>query len=712
MKSGWGCVTLAVLLTLLASCSDVSTPTPASPSPAAKAPPPSPLETEIASTAAGHEPHPNGEIFPGDGALFGAQPANHRAETSVADDGGLTLNFVNADVKDVAKAVLGDYLKLNYEIGSGVEGTVTIQTSRPLPRSKVISVLDQTLRLNGMAIVYDNNIWKLVSLADAAHESGPVSVAGRRSKIPGYGTEIVPIKFISAEEMQKLLEPLAPSQAIVHVDATRNVLFIEGTQEERETLLADIALFDTNWLSGMSFALFTPNYMDAAELTKELAQILGGANSPIGGVVRLVPIERLNAVLAISPQTRYLEQLQAWVTRLDRPGQGSDKRIFVYSVQHGRASDLASTLAKALFGKGGSSNTQPRPTPQTIPEMQPTTGGAPGASGPNLSTPPSTSPAPSIAEATQFSGAMPGESQSALGPVTITADEPNNALVIVATPQQYASIESAMSRLDVTPLQVLLEAAIVEVTLTNNLSYGVQYYFQVGTQHQIVLSDSAATGSAIAPVYPNFSYVFTGNNIKVVLDALSSITKVEVLSSPELMVLNNQTASLQVGDQVPILSQQAVGVTTSQGSIVNSVQYENTGVILQVTPRVNRSGEVMMDISQEVSDVSSTTTSDIDSPTIEQRKITSTVAVQDGETVALGGLISKSRTESKTGIPFLQEIPVLGNAFRDTQDNDTKTELLVLITPHVVDSIQRARSVTDELRRRLPLVEPLLAKRH
>jgi general secretion pathway protein D len=450
--------------------------------------------------------------------------------------------------------------------------------------------------------------------------------------------------------------------------------------------------------------------MDAGELTKELTQILGGVNSPIGGVVRLVPIERLNAVLAISPQTHYLEQMRAWVTRLDRPGQGSDKHIFVYAVQHGRASDLAATLAKALFGKGGSANTTPRPLPQPIPDMQAGPGGALGAAGPSLSTPPPAPTSSPIADATQFSGAMPGENSGALGPVTITADEPNNALVIVATPQQYASLETALSRLDVTPLQVLLEAAIVEVTLTNNLSYGVQYYFQVGTQHQIVLSDSGS--SAIAPVYPNFSYVFTGNNIKVVLDALSSITKVEVLSSPELMVLNNQTASLQVGDQVPILSQQAVGVTTSQGSIVNSVQYENTGVILQVTPRVNRSGEVMMDISQEVSDVSSTTTSDIDSPTIEQRKITSTVAVQDGETVALGGLISKSRTHSKTGIPFLQEIPVLGNAFRDTQDNDTKTELLVLITPHVVDSIERARSVTDELRHRLPLVEPLLAKRH
>jgi general secretion pathway protein D len=664
-----------------------------------------------ANKSAASPDQPNAEIYPGSGGMLGKPlPKRERkVETTVSPQGDITLNFINADVKDVAKAILGDYLKLNYEIGSGVQGTVTIQTSQPLARSKVLPILDQTLRLSGVALVFQNNIYKLVAAADAPHEAGAISMGASASTTPGYGIEVAPVHYISATEMQKLLEPLAPSQAIVHVDTARNVLIIEGTQEERQALLADIALFDADWLSGMSFALYTPNYMDAGELTKELTQILGGLESPIGTIVKLVPIERLNAVLAISPQVKYLDQLKAWVARLDRPGQGSDKHIFVYHVQHGRASDLAGTLAQALFGHSGSgagmqSHSSP-PPPDIL--------SAPGQGGSSTPTAPAApaaaAPASSPASATsQFSGTLPGESQSALGPVNITSDEANNALVIVASPQQYAAIQNALAQLDTAPLQVLLEAAIAEVTLTNNISYGVQYYFAPGAQNSFTLSDT--TSGSITPTFPGFSYAFSGGNIKIILDALSSITKVDVLSSPQLMVLNNQTATLQVGDQVPIITEQAVGVQSPGAPVVNSVEYENTGVILQVTPRVNRGGEVMMDITQEVSDVSTTDISSTGSPVIEQRKITSSVAVQDGETVTLGGLISNQNNTSKTGVPYLDEIPYIGNAFRDTSTGFTRTELLVLITPHVVDNVQKARAVTAELRRKLPMVQSLLEK--
>jgi general secretion pathway protein D len=648
---------------------------------------------------------PGSEIYPGNGAFLGrVAHSTKKAQTAISEQGDLTLNFVNADIRDVAKAVLGDYLKLNYEIAASVEGAVTIQTSQPLSRAKVLPVLDQTLRLNGMALVYENSVYKVVSVGDAPRESGAVSPNGQSREAAGYGIEVAPVRYIGAAEMEKLLEPLAPSQAIVHVDTARNVLIIEGTEQERQTLLDDIALFDADWLSGMSFALFTPNYMDAAELTKELTQILGGINSPIGNVVRLVPIDRLNAVLVISPQAKYLEQLRAWVARLDRPGEGTDKHIFVYHVQHGRASDLASTLAKALFGRGAAGGTPSHAaSPPPIADMSMQTAGPTSTSAPAPT--PASSAGPTASEQ-QFSGVLPGEEQSAIGPVNITADEANNALVIVASPKQYAAIQNALAQLDVTPLQVLLEAAIAEVTLTNDLQYGVQYYFQSGQQNQFVLS--AGPSSVIAPTFPGFSYLFAGKNIQVVLNALSTITRVEVLSSPQLMVLNNQTATLQVGDQVPIITQQQESVASTGAPLVNSVQYQNTGVILQVTPRVNRGGEVMMDISQEVSDVTSTTSSAIDSPTIEQRKFTSTVAVQDGETVALGGLISKTKTRTIAGIPWLQEIPLLGNVFRNTQDNDDRTELIVLITPHVIDNVQKARAVTAELRRKLPTVQPLL----
>lgn len=649
------------------------------------------------NVAPGAERHPQSQIFPASGSLLG-HAAPHRAKAAVTETGDITLNFINADVKDVAKAVLGDYLKLNYEIAANVQGPVTIQTSRPLPRSKVLAILDQTLRLNGMAIVMSNDVYKVVTAEDAARESTAINpIAAAHSRAAGYGVEVVPIKYISAAEMQKLLEPLAPSKAIVHVDTARNVLLIEGTEQERQTLLDDIALFDSDWLAGMSFALYTPTYTDAEELVKELNEIMGGMNSPISSVVRMVPIDRLNAVLAISPQPRYLEQLKAWVERLDRPGQGSDKRIYVYAVQHGRAVDLAATLARTFLGSGGeatpsASSSAPPPPPPGTPS------GGTAAVPVNMAT----ESGPASAGVSFTSGSSAG----GLAGIRINADETNNALVILATPQQYARIQDALAQLDLQPMQVLLEAAIAEVTLGDKLQYGVQYFAQSGNS-QAVLSSGAS--AAIAPTYPGFSYILSASNIKIVLDELSTVTHVEVLSSPQLMVLNNQTATLQVGDQVPIITQQAVSTIDTNAPLVNTVQYQNTGVILKVTPRVNRSGEVMMDISQEVSDVTTTTSSSINSPTIEERKIASSVAVQDGETVALGGLISKTVSQTRAGIPFLSTLPVVGGLFGNTDNSNSKTELIVLITPHVVDNLQKARTVTDELRHKLPSLQPLLS---
>ena len=255
----------------------------------------------------------------------------------------------------------------------------------------------------------------------------------------------------------------------------------------------------------------------------------------------------------------------------------------------------------------------------------------------------------------------------------------------------------------------LIAEAIAEVTLNNDMQYGLQYFYQPNSQNQFVLSNGAT--SAIAAAFPGFSYMFShGSNIQVVLNALANKTHVEVISAPKVLVLNNQTATLQVGDQVPIETAQAVATIGNNSPIVNSIQYEDTGVILKVTPRVNRGGVVMMDISQEVSGVDATSSAQgIASPTIHQRKIDSSIAIQDGETIALGGLITDSKTLSGSGIPFLQDVPVLGNLFRTTTNNHDRTELIVLITPHVVDNVEKARAITNELRRKLPSLEALLA---
>jgi general secretion pathway protein D len=628
------------------------------------------------------------QFYPGTGTMVGT-PRARLAPSAPSGEDEITLNFANADVRDVARAVLGDFLKLNYAVGASVQSNITLQTSRPVPASQVLQTFEQALRLNGLALIHTNDIYKVVPMAEAANAAGVAPSTARGRPEAGYGTQVVRLKYASATDMARVLEGFSGAQGSIHADAARNVIVVQGTAQERATLLDTIALFDVNWLTGMSFALYSPQYIDARELARELNEIMGGHGSPISGVVRLVPIDRLNALLAISPQARYLDQLQRWVERLDRPGEGSDRRLFVYHVQNGRATDLAGVLTKVFFGMA------PAPRPAVAPDINDPSPAAAAGAAPE--------PASIISGGVVAGGSFAN--------VSITADETNNALVIMATAPQFGAIEQALRELDAVPMQVLLEAAIAEVTLTNDLRYGVQYFYQPGSSHQIVLS--AGPSAAIGPTFPGFSYMFSqGDNIRIVLDALSSVTNVKVMSMPEVMVLNNQTATLQVGDQVPVVTQQAVNTITTDAPVVNSVQYHDTGVILRVTPRVNRGGMVMMDISQEVSAVVATTTSGIDSPTIKQRKITSSVAIRDGETVALGGLILNDDENGHSGIPLLGDIPIIGNLFRSTSHTFTKTELIVLITPHVIDNTERARTVTEELRRKLPSLRPLLEGLH
>ena len=493
------------------------------------------------------------------------------------------------------------------------------------------------------------------------------------------------------------------------------MLLVSGTAYERKAILDNIALFDVDYLAGMSFALFTPRFTDARSLARDLAQVTGGRDGPLGKSVRFVPLDRLNAVLVVAAQPGYLERLRQWVERLDQPGDTVERRIFVYRLQNSRASDLARVLTKVL-GVGtqrrpSAAQSQPPPPVESEPVETVPVAAAPGSAPPGQAPPgqmpPAPGPAPSQAPPGPVYVPDPGAGVSGLGEVSITADEVNNSLVIVAAPRDYAVIESAVRQLDVVPMQVLLEAVIAEVTLTNELRYGVQYFFQ-GGGHQVALT--TAKSLSVTPTAPGFSYAFSGGNIKVVLDALERVTRINVVSSPKVMVLNNQTATLQVGDQVPIATQQAVSVTNPDAPLVNSIQYRDTGIILKVTPRVNQGGMVMVDIAQEVSDVAATTSSSLNSPTIRQRKINSSVAVQDGETIALGGLIRTGRTRERTGVPILQDIPLLGILFRTTDNSHTKTELLILITPRVVDSVDRARAVTDELRRRLPEAQSLIRR--
>jgi general secretion pathway protein D len=614
------------------------------------------------------------EIVRGTGRLLGTLPARPAAIAS-DDEEGIVLNFAEVEVREVAQAVLGELLGLNYQIGGGVQGAVTIQTQRPLTRSAVLPVFEQALLLNGLALVMLNDFHTILTASDAQRYVGVTPLASARSRTgPGFGVDVVPLRYVSVTEMQRLLDPLVQSQAVAQIDPARNLMYIRGTLTERAVVLDNIALLDVSWMAGMSFAFYTPEYVAAQTLAQELRLIMGGADGP-AGPLRLMTLDRLNTVLAFAPEADQLEELRVWVARLDRPGEGSDRRLYIYPVQNGRAVDLADVLRRALLT---GSDTGQSPTPRPVaPEL--VFGGSPSGGGQDI--------------------LAAGVSSR----INVTADETNNALVITATPGEFAILQSALRRLDIEPLQVLLEATIVEVTLTDDLQYGLQYLFRPNARQEFVLS--AGPTADIAPAFPGFAYIYSGIDITAILDALASVTRVEVLSSPHLLVLNNQTAALQVGNQVPIVTGQAVSTVAQGAPIVNTIEYQDTGIILEVTPRVNQGGLVMMDISQEVSDILITTTSRIDSPTFQQRRIRSTVAVQDRETIALGGLILSNRTDSRSGIPFLQRIPGLGALFRSTSESRHRTELIVLITPRVVSGPGSARAITEELMRKLPAVQ-------
>jgi len=655
--------------------------------------------------------------------------------------GDITFNFVDTNIREVVRSILGDELKANYIIDPKVQGTVTVQTSRPMAREALVGALEDILRLAGAALVRGDGLYEVVPAAEAPRGgTSPELRPAPGARVEGFSVQIVPLRFVAAGEMAKILEPVAPQGSVLRVDEARNLLLLSGTARELESLLEMVDLFDVDWLSGTSFALYPLEAASAKDLVSELESVLGGDDGPLAGLVRLVPIERINTVLVITPRAEYLSQVGLWIERLDRGGDSVQQRLYVYYVQNGRAADLA-VILRDIFALpqprgAGAVELAPGLSPTEITGRQ-----ARGAGREALS------PARQRVEAQRAAadqerrriagerppaqaGAQPGAQAAAPGgggpaprlapgagelapqvtsDVRIIADEANNALVIMATPQEYRQISVALAKLDIVPLQVLIEATIAEVTLNDQLRYGVQWFIKDLENVDITLSEVAE--GAVAQLFPGFSALFrSGADPRVVLNALASVTDVNVISSPQLMVLDNQTALLQVGDQVPIAIQQAVSVGDPEAPIVNAIEFRDTGVILSVTPRVNAGGLVTMEIEQEVSDVAATTTSGIDSPTIQQRRIQSTIAVQSGETVALGGLIRDRQGVTKSGVPLLQNIPFLGALFRDTSSTGGRTEILVLISPRVVRSRHEARDVTEELKRRFRALVPLGAR--
>lgn len=633
-----------------------------------------PSEVRLSADAPGQQAEP--VIQKGTGRFV-----DSGASTARSGRGNIVVKLVDVPTADAVQQILGDTLGLNYVIEGEASGSVTIQTARPVDQRSLLQMLAGALASNNLVLINEGGFYRVAPADAAATASRIVSYGANPTDLRvGPGVQVVPLRHISAVEMEKILRPIASEGAVARVDTARNLLILKEDARNLVSMLEMVDLFDVDYMAGMSFAVLPVKNTSASLLVGELEQLFGAASgSPMAGVVRFIPIERLNSVLAISAQPHHLDQVQAWMRQLDRTGSMADQSFHVIPLQNRPAREVAELLQKSLTPADSAAEAAlTAVNPALTPVITDST--APGASVPAV-------------EVT-----VPAISSPSSKPARILADEANNSLVILASAEEYQLLQQVTALLDVTPNQVMLEATIAEVTLNDDLAFGITWFLQDG---EFDLSFSDLDNGAVASTFPGFSVLVDGADGRAALNAVASVTDVKVLSSPSLMVLDNRTATLQVGDQVPVVTQTAVSTIDPDAPIVNSVELRDTGVILKVTPRVNEGGRVMLDIEQEVSDVVETRTSGIDSPTIQQRKIKTSVAVDNGETIALGGLIRDKVTDGETKVPLLGDIPAIGELFRSTTQRNERTELVVLITPRVVGGADDARRITQELTDRM-----------
>jgi general secretion pathway protein D len=649
------------------------------------------------------------ELYPGTGVFIDEGAVSPRAEPP-SGEGEITLNFEGQGIQEVVHAILGHMFEENYVIAPGVSGEVTFSTAKPIQRDQVLPVLEMLLRWNGAALIWRQGQYHVVPVSDAVRGNlVPRLDSARRAR--GYEVMAVPLDYVSAGKMGELLEPWVREDAIFNADNARNILFLAGTQYELSNYLQIVETFDVDWLEGMSVGIFNLERIEVDDLLPELEGVFGSeGETPLAGMFRFVPLQRLNALMVITPQEHYLDEAEKWIDRLDRSSPESGARLYVYRVKNLEADVLAGYLGN-LFGSGGGTGQQRESRGSLAPGLE-------------------QARATTVGEFQQSQGAGGGGSDGSEasrgggtsvelgdgGDVNVTAVQETNSLLIQASPSEYDAILSAIERLDEEPLQVLIEAQVLIVDLTDQLQYGVSWFLANGDVEGSVpglpegfaptQEDQAvrfgAGGNVLGTLTRNGA---DGDFVAATINALETVSDVRTISSPSLMVRNNSDASINVGQQVPVQSTSFIG-GTGDGSRFGSVQYLNTGVILEVTPRVNPGGLVYLKIRQEVSSPG-TPANEEANPPVDTRTVQTEVAVQSGQTIMLGGLIEERTTESMNGVPGLQRIPILGNLFRSTTDNLNRTETLVMITPTVVESTDQLKRVSDEVRSQFEALKPL-----
>ncbi len=658
----------------------------------------------------------------GDGRVINESLAASAPPNLAGTSGEATFNFEGESLHAVVKVILGDMLGQNYVIAPGVQGTVTLATPKTVSPAQALGLLEMVLGWNNARMIYADGRYNIVP-ADTAVASGAVPArTGTAAGARGFETRVVPLQYVSAVEMEKVLQPYARPNAIVNVDAGRNVITVAGTRQELQNYLRTIEIFDVDWLAGMSVGVFPLVAGRAPQVVADLEKVFGeGSNSPVAGMFRFMPLDGANSVLVITSQPAYLDQIEQWIARID--GAGGGVQLFSYELKYVTAKDLAERLSEVYGRRGGGSGGSRRGGASLMPGLESTEigdGGVDGTSSADIGDRGDSGSSGGLGGGSLSLGERQGGDTSVTlevdgAEVGVSAVDETNTLLVRSTGQAWRSIREVIDRLDVMPLQVHIEAQVVEVTLSGELSYGVNWFFEravtdaglpnaVGRETWSAIAGNV-TGTETGAGPAGLAWTFLGRNAAGIISALDEVSDVQMLQTPSVMVRNNYEATLNVGSRIPISS-----VTVNPGfggdSSYSQVQYLDTGTILKVRPRVTRDGTVFLDIVQEVSSPGSQPDAN-GNVRIDTRRMKTNAVVQSGDTVMLAGLIQDSTTRGSAGFPGLSRIPVLGGLFGRQSSNTTRSEVIVLLTPTLVRNQQDARDLTDEYGRRFRALEPL-----
>ncbi len=576
----------------------------------------------------------------------------------------ITFNFQNADIKEVLKVILGDIMGLNYTIDKRVTGVITLRAEGNFYNNELMDIVQATLNINGFAIVNDGNIFQVLPIQEARSEARIVHLdssvkSGGREVI----TQLVPLKHVAPQVIIPTLRGLLTKAGFVIAPNDTHAIVISDNVTNMGRLIKVIETFDVPFFAGKAMRFYEIKYADPVTLAKDLelvAQTLGASTKAPKMDISFIPFQDTNKILVATAIPELLESVGAWISNIDVHIGVNKPKMYIYKMQHEQAETTVPILTEMFKEK-------------------------------------ITPPEKGLKAGTEL--------------MKIIADKNTNSIIVKALPSDYLSIKTIIATLDATPQQVLIEAVIAEVTLGDNMQLGVEYFFRkngkLSEGGSISLLPEGITPGEEPLVGDGSKFFSLNRDLDTIISLVAGESELEILSSPHLLVRDEQTASIQVGASEPIRT----GTTTGSGGVSTAqIEYRDTGTILTVTPRIGENNLITLDIRQEISDAIKTTDSTIDSPTFTTRVTETSLVIESSHVIYIGGIINIKDELSIKKVPLLGDIPLIGNLFKSQDIQKERTELMVLITPHVINTSSEADTITREFKGKLKQIAKMQKK--